>query len=82
MQLETDNDIYKKAAIKRHAEKLEASVNEQENYSELLGQLETEFYEYIERDDEMDFELYSLADAASKIEKYGKAGAKEDKGGE
>ena len=78
----TDNDIYKKAAIKRHAEKLEASVNEQENYSELLGQLETKFYEYIERDDEMDFELYSLADAASKIEKYGEVGAKEDKGGE
>ena len=78
----TDTDIHKKVAIKRHAEKLEASVNEQENYSELLGQLETKFYEYIERDDEMDFELYSLADAASKIEKYGEVGAKEDKGGE
>lgn len=78
----TDADIHKKVAIKRHAEKLEASVNEQENYSELLGQLETKFYEYIERDDEMDFELYSLADAASKIEKYGEAGVKEDKGGE
>lgn len=67
----TDNDIYKKAAIKRHAEKLESLVNEQENYSELLGQLESKFYQYIEGNDEMDFELYSLADAASKIEKYG-----------
>lgn len=78
----TDEDIHKKGAIKRRAEELESFVNKQEDYSELLGQLETKFYEYIERDDEMDFELYSLADAASKIEKYGEVGAKEDKGGE
>ena len=69
----TDEDIHKKVAIKRHAEKLESFVNQQDDYSELLGQLESKFYHYIESDQEADFTLYSLAAAASEIEKYGDA---------
>lgn len=68
--LSDDKDFHKAIAVKRRAEEIEALTTEQDNYTEILNQLETNFNTYVDSDGDMDFMLFSLADMGSKIEEY------------